>query len=68
MIDIQIIQQAFDKVQPKGMPSDNPNWEVLFNFYNEHHERKLSLGCFPCYVKVYMWTRDKLKELNAKHA
>lgn len=30
-------------------------WMIAFDEYNQSHERKLSMGCYPCYKKVIKW-------------
>lgn len=43
----------------------NQQWQILFDFYNEHHEVKLRTGCRPCYMKVMGFVKSKI---NLKHA
>lgn len=57
------------KLRPnKYFPS--AEWQTLFNFYNANSgQQHLSLGCQPCYSKVYSWVtiemeKQPLKEIS----
>ena len=53
MIPFDIINQYnFLKDKPALEYMRHPMWIALFKFYNDHHEKKLQMGCGPCYPKV----------------
>lgn len=37
-------------------------WETAFEIYNQNNEKKLEMNCAPCYMKVLMFIRFKLRE------
>jgi len=39
----------------------NPVWKRAFDYYNTRNEKPLSMGCFPCYPKVYHFIAMKIK-------
>lgn len=52
-----IIESRFDR---------NKEWKTLFEFYNKHNEKKLGMGCQPCFAKVVQWIKAKML-LELKH-
>lgn len=36
-------------------------WKPLFQFYNDHHEKKLQMGCGPCYIKVLSFIKKEIE-------
>lgn len=62
-IDIEKVKLAFNAIAPACIPIKNDNWSILFDFYNSKNQKKISMGCFPCYRKVYFFTRDYLQTL-----
>ncbi len=47
--DIEIAQL---KQTVMKMPRGNPLWIKEFHYYNSNHDKKLGMGCMPCYAKV----------------
>jgi hypothetical protein len=69
MIPINVLN-AYEKV--KGVSvlqsrySNNDDWKVLFNYYNEYNDKHLGMGCFPCFTKVLLFIGDKIKQLSGE--
>ena len=36
----------------------NPVWKRAFDYHNTRSEKPLSMGCFPCYLKVYQFVKQ----------
>lgn len=40
----------------------SPEWQTLFTFYNANSgQQHLSLGCQPCYIKVWQWITKQME-------
>jgi hypothetical protein len=46
-------------IRQHGSHENFSNWKILFTCYNDHHEESLSMGCYPCYHKVYQFVKEQ---------
>jgi hypothetical protein len=56
--------KAFNQITRDGIKPNysRMHWQVLFNYYNASHEKKLSMGCTPCFFKVYNYLKQELTQ------
>lgn len=39
------------------LPVNDHNWDLLFRYYNQNHEKQLGKSCRLCYLKVWNFVR-----------
>ena len=35
------------------------HWQELFKVYNRTKGANLQMGCYPCYIKVFLWNKEQ---------
>jgi len=44
------------------MPRDKAFWSKFFDYYNQNHEKRIGMGCRPCFPKVYYFIKKEFEK------
>lgn len=70
------VVEAYEVVKEKGqkvgfsslaygaMRDRPPEWIILFEYYNSNNTKRLGMGCYGCYGKVFQFVGQKIREEN----
>lgn len=61
------IIQAFRSIELSSIwfrDMRSKQWKLLFDYYNERNEKKLSMSCVPCYIKVRNFIKQEIENGN----
>lgn len=67
-VTIDKLKESFERVVPKGLPRYNPDWKILFDFYNNNRGYKppLQTNCMSCFPKVYFFIKQYLNNYESQ--
>jgi len=57
-VELHALEKTIE-VSPIKLHTD-PVWRKAFEIYNEQNDKKLSMSCRPCYMKVYKYFKSEV--------